>query len=166
MAESPIPNLWTGLAQSARVLVRLAQGESAAAEQEARQTLTSMATSAPGRPLALALLCRALLAQGQERIAEACQVAGEGLAALEALGTALHDVRLLGAAAEAHHAAGGGLGAAEKARALAARACRRFEQIAARMDDPTQRERYLGQAAYVRACELSRASGWAVSHIS
>jgi hypothetical protein len=146
------PNVWAGMSHVARTCVWLDQGSFGAAEAEARQALAAFTTALPGQPLASALLCHALLGQG--RIADACRAADEGLAALEGLGAAWQDVRLLVVAAEAHHAAG----VADKARALAARACRRLEQRAARIGDPAVRERYLARAGYARACELSRAA--------
>jgi hypothetical protein len=146
------PNVWTGMSHVARTSVWLDEGAPDDAEREARLAVAAFATTRPGQPVALALLCRALLGQG--RIAEACQAADEGLAALEGLDAAWRDAHLIVAAAEAHRAAG----AAEKARALAAWACLRYDELAARIDDPVMRARHLGQPGYVRARELSRAS--------
>jgi hypothetical protein len=153
VAQSPGPNLWAGIAKMAQAWVRLAQGDPVLAEHEARQALATLVTSWPARPLAFGLLCRALLGQG--RVAEACQAAGQGLELLDVLGTSWMDVRLLIAAAEAHQAAGD----QPPARALMARAVERMTRSAAGIGDAVRRERFLGQAEYVRAREQAAAWG-------
>jgi serine/threonine protein kinase len=151
LAMSQGPNLWAGEAQMARAWVRLAQGDLAAAEHEARQALTRLVASLPARPLALALLCRALLGQG--RLDEARQAADEGCALLEALGgRCWTDLWLLVAAAEVRHAVGVHEEAVQALRHAERRLAERVEPI----PDTALRERLLGQALSTRVRELAR----------
>ncbi|AUX27367.1 protein kinase [Sorangium cellulosum] len=118
--------------------ILLLSGDPAAAEREARAAVEALTVAPPLRAAAVALLSRALLAQG--RAAEALPVAREAFAQLEETGSLEEGESLVRLAyAEALAAAGAERAAAEALAAAREQLLRRAEKIS----DPSIRERFL-----------------------
>jgi hypothetical protein len=148
---NPLVNFWVGLIHVALAFVELADGALGMAERAALRALEVFVQMPVGRPLGCMALGRVYLRQGRAR--EACKVADEGLAQLEALGgRGWMDVSLHLTAAEARRA----IGDEVAARQALAEACAKIEQRASRIADPASRERYL-----TRVPDNARALEWA-----
>ncbi|HEX2572165.1 MAG TPA: protein kinase [Polyangia bacterium] len=152
IAQSPAPTCWTGLATVALSGALLDLGQLQAAENAARQLLGIAGSIPVLRPVALALLARSLLAQGQASAARAA--AEEGLGRLaEQGGTGFMDIKLLVAAAEARRATGD----PEGAREVLTRAEALLEQRAAQMEREQDRRCFLEQVKdHARVRELMK----------
>ena len=132
--------------------ILLASGDAAGAEAEARHVLDAPGTPAPLRPGALAARARALLAQG--RVAEAVLSAGEGSAALAALG-AVEDFEAM--TGLAHAEALFAYGDHEGARAAIDEACRRIHTRASRLQESTRAHFLAAVPDNARCLALARA---------
>ncbi|HEY0134282.1 MAG TPA: hypothetical protein VGB85_09385, partial [Nannocystis sp.] len=143
-------SLADGVALGIRAQVLLDEGDPCGAEALARRSCEMLAAMPTLRQHPLAVSLRALVVAG--RADDACRLADEALADIDAAPGGYNEVALRIAVAEARVAAGDIAGA----RAAAGEALRRVELRASKISDIATREAYLGRLAdNVRARALA-----------